>query len=231
MLNPPEVDHETVKKINKYVLLQTNIVQWGNYLKADGYTENDVSQLINTQNFQNEFLTLLKKNFENGVIVEREPVVKEAFELYKHSFFRGCTTLLYGMLEGVLTDFLVFKRKIEKIEKGKYKYTGNNFEYLDEQGSTTNFLNPKEISGLKQKKVTGLFDKNLIVSSLNPLFRQLEIYEVEEDIFFKDSRNDVLHGDDLEGLSQERSFMLFLWMYYVLKFINDQSEFGELPNK
>lgn len=214
MLNPPVIDLETAKKINKYVLYQTDIVQWGNYLKADGYKENDVFQLMNTQNFQNEFLTLFEKSLEKGVRSERKPVVKEAFELYKHCFFRGCTTLLYGMLEGVLTDFLVFKRKLEKDEKGKYNYIGNSFSYLNQERKQGQF---------NKKKVTGLFDKILIAADLISLFRELEIYEVEEDIFFKDSRNGVLHGDDLEGLSQERSFIIFLWLYYLLKFMNDHS--------
>lgn len=138
-------------------------------------------------------------------------VLNEIFNLTQSSFFAGAIVLLYGQLEGLLTDFLINQKLLSTSLEYKYE----NFNYLE--GSDIKSIYSYEVcrDGFKKyktkKKIIGLNDKILIAKNFYPEFESLSAYRIDPNASNKkisNSRNDVLHGSDLDNFTVERVFIL-----------------------
>lgn len=130
---------------------------------------------------------------------KRRPIFKEAFDLYKNQFFAGSICLLYGQIEGLITDLLLY-------EKQMYRRRG----YLYSRSLGTK---PRKIVGLKLKlEVADNHPKTRWITQLGAYG---EFKTVNGNQRLTLSRNAVLHGDELNNLNQEHAFILIMWVYYL----------------
>lgn len=167
----------------------------------------DILDIVNTEYFNNEFFSQFEniemgENFRN-----RKNVLKEAFELYKLGFYAGSLCILYGQLEGVLTDYLLYKKALTKKNKA-YKYIGETIP-------DTRICNGKGI--------TGIFDKIKIAKSINKSFETLDAYKIDDNYQINSDRNDILHGNSLDRFTKERCFIVILWLASIFNFFEVES--------
>ena len=131
---------------------------------------------------------------------QRRSVIEETLKLYQQQCYAGCITVLYGQIEGILTDAL--------IEHG----------YL--QQNQTKFVDVyKIVPGLKGHEVKSLWHKVKIASEINPYFLSLEALKMDASSSVTASRHNMVHGADVTHFTQARSFILFIWLFAVISFI------------
>ena len=98
-----------------------------------------ITEILSKEFFQKGVLEYFDKINLTDKFSKRKILIEDAFKLYRLGVFSGCLCLLHSQLEGIMTDYLVFKRilKQENDTKGKTVYRNATCD----------------------KKVTGLFDK------------------------------------------------------------------------
>lgn len=157
--------------------------------------------LINTEYFQRQLLNA----FDSLEITEnkdqRRVVIQEAFKLYQMNCFAGCIPLLYGQLEGLLTDVL--------IAQGYLKQNGTKF--IDVY---------KIVPGLKSNEIKSLWHKAKIACELNRYFAEINAYKMDSSSTVTMTRHNILHGTDVNHFNQERSFILFIWLFSAVSFMS-----------
>lgn len=154
--------------------------------------------VISGEAFQNSLT-----DFYSGMTLDanRLPLIKEALDLHNSGKYAGSICLLYGLIEGVLT---------ESFEKA-------NYIIINQQR-----INPVKVDGSVNNKsnLTGLVPKLEHAinrqDQLQSYYSKIKTYELvagdaEETI--PKTRNKILHGSDLEFNTEKRSAQLILWLY------------------
>lgn len=157
--------------------------------------------VISSKQFQNSLLDLYSCMTLDK---DRLPLVKEALELHSIGKYAGSICLLYGQIEGILT---------ESFEKAEYIIIAHGR------------VNAVQIDGSVNTKsnLTGLVPKlNHAITrqdQLQSYYSKIKTYELvagdgEETI--PKTRNKILHGDDLSFNTEKRSAQLILWLYSTI---------------
>ncbi len=130
---------------------------------------------------------------------KRQPIFKEILALYRQQYFAGSICLLYGQIEGLITDLLLYEGKI-------YRRWGLLF--AKQQGKK-----PRKIIGLKLKiDVANAHPETQWITRLGA-YSEFKTLGGNQRLTL--SRNLVLHGDELNNLNQEHAFILIMWSYYL----------------
>ena len=169
--------------------------------KEADMTEFQLPDLIQTDYFQTTLLEAYDAMELGAFQAQRRSVIEETLKLYQQQCYAGCITVLYGQIEGILTDALV--------EHG----------YL--QQNQTKFVDVyKIVPGLKGHEVKSLWHKVKIASEINPYFLSLEALKMDTSSNVTASRHNMVHGADVTHFTQARSFILFIWLFAVISFIS-----------
>ena len=81
-------------------------IQLNNFQIKDITVEN----FVNKESFQKNLLDLFDEIAIDEKFQKRKSLIKEAFKLYELELFAGCLCLLYTQIEGIITDYLIFKK-------------------------------------------------------------------------------------------------------------------------
>ncbi|WPP87182.1 hypothetical protein [Acinetobacter pittii] len=163
--------------------------------------DKNLLNLINQEVFQKPILAYFEKLDLGTHFQGRKALIQEAFQLYKHEFYAGCLALLLSQFEGIITDYLIFKKVLKK-EKTKL---------YDVAKLVT-------VTKVREAVVTGLAKKIELAKNLNENFRRLESYNFDNDENQKlhNERNDILHGSNIANFNAERCFVVFIWIDSIL---------------
>ena len=173
--------------------------------KVKNFQIKDITILpsINKDKFQNTLLNLFDEIALNEKFIKRKDFIKESFKLYEQEFFAGCVCLLYTQIEGIITDYLIFKKITKTINsKGKIIFPRN----------------PKNPN--KKDNITGLKEK-IRLGNGNESISNLEKYKFSNNLDYKfgDERNNVLHGSCINGFTAEKCLISFNWIHSILQSI------------
>lgn len=157
--------------------------------------------VISSEEFQNSLIDFYSSM---SLDVDRLPLIKEALDLHNSEKYAGSICLLYGQIEGVLT---------ESFEKANYIIINQKK------------INPVKVDGSVNNKsnLTGLVPKleHAITrqDQLQSYYSKIKTYELvagdaEETI--PKTRNKILHGSDLGFNTEKRSAQLILWLYSTI---------------
>lgn len=180
--------------------------------------QTSVLNILNSESFQEKFLTYFNEINLGTHFSERKPFIEEALKLYKLKLFSGCLCLLFSQLEGILTDYLLNKKIIEEsIDKhGKPCFVENN-----EKAKAVNGLYSK----IQLAKDTNIDFYNSIKYKIDEKEKtnlsRLSTYKVDskEKTNLSDARNQILHGSNIKSFTEERCFIVFIWTLSILNAI------------
>lgn len=170
-------------------------------VNSEKVEDKNLLNLINQDVFQKPILTYFEKIDLGTHFQKRKSLIEEAFQLYKHEFYAGCLTLLLSQFEGIITDYLIYKKVIKK-EKDK----------LYEVAKLAT------VAKAREAVVTGLATKIRLAKDINPSFMRLESFNFDNDENqkFSNERNDILHGSNIANFNAERCFVVFIWIDSIL---------------
>lgn len=156
--------------------------------------------LIKSDNFTQSIHNIYKASSLNEA---RISLIKEALDLHEVGSYGGSVCLLYGLIEGVLT---------ESFEKAKYIInTYNRVHAVKADGS----VDKRVLTGLVPKLNHAITREDHLID----YYRKILTYELvsgnEEETIPK-TRNSVLHGSSLDFNTEKRSAQLILWLYSTL---------------
>ena len=162
---------------------------------------NTLLDVISTQVFQKSLV-----DFYSGLTLDqnRLPLIKEALELHSKKYYAGSVCLLYGLIEGVLT---------ESFEK-------TNYVLINQKR-----INPVKADGsISQKSnLTGLVPKldHAITrqDQLQSYYAKIKTYELvagDAEQTIPRTRNEILHGGSVSFNTEKRSAQLILWLYSTI---------------
>lgn len=157
--------------------------------------------LINTEYFQAQLLIAFDALEIGNHKAQRRVVLQEAFKLYEQHYFAGCIPLLYGQLEGLLTDVLIAQEYLKQ----------NDTKFVDVY---------KIVPGLKGNEIKSLWHKAKIASELNRYFAEIAAYKMDSSSTVTMTRHNILHGTNVNHFTQERSFVLFIWLFSAISFMS-----------
>lgn len=157
--------------------------------------------LINTEYFQTQLLIAFDALDIGDNKAQRRVVIQEAFKLYQLNYFAGCMPLLYGQLEGLLTDVLIAQGYLKQ----------NETKFVDVY---------KIVPGLKGNEIKSLWHKAKIACELNRYFAEIAAYKMDSSSTVTMTRHNILHGTDVNHFSKERSFILFIWLFSAVSFMS-----------
>ena len=135
---------------------------------------------------------------------ERTPLIEEALHLHNNGHYAGSICLLYGLIEGILT---------ESFAKANYIIINKNK------------INPIDPSGNidKRKNLTGLVPKLEHAinhqDELKNYYEKIKAYELvagNSNETIPKTRNTILHGGSTDFNTEKRSAQLILWLYSAL---------------
>lgn len=158
-------------------------------------------ELINTEYSQTEFFNAFDALEITERKAQRRVILQEAFKLYQLECYAGCIPVIYAQLEGLLTDVL--------IEQGFLK-----------QSQTKLVDVYKIVPGLKGNEIKSLWHKSKIAGELNRYFAELAAYKMDSSSTVTMTRHNMLHGTDVDNFNQERSFILFIWLFSAVSFMS-----------
>ena len=157
--------------------------------------------LINTEYFQTELLQAFDELEIGDLKGQRREILQEAFKLYQLECYAGCIPVIYAQLEGLLTDVLIAQGYLKQ--------------------SQTKFVDVyKIVPGLKGHEIKSLWHKAKIATELNRYFTELAPYKMDSSSTVTMSRHNMLHGTDVAHFNQERSFILFIWLFAAISFMS-----------
>ena len=156
--------------------------------------------LIEKDYFQNELLTAVDALQIGENLAQHRQVIEQCLKMYQQECYAGCVTVLYGQVEGILTEALA--------ERGYLKL--NQTKYIDVY---------KIVPGLKGHEVKGLWHKVKVATDINPYFMELQALKMDNSSSVTATRHNIVHGSDLGHFSRERSFVLFIWLFAMISFI------------
>ncbi len=126
--------------------------------------------------------------------------ITQCLQMYQQQLYAGAITVLYGQIEGILTEALA--------ERGYLQL--KQTKYLDVY---------KIVPGLKGHEVKSLWHKVKIASDINPYFLELNALKMDNSCNVTAERHNIVHGSDLEHFTRERSFILFIWLFALTSFV------------
>lgn len=175
-----------------------------------------ILNLINEDFFQKNLLNYFNEININQSFKKRKDILKEALKLYKLEYFAGCSCLLHSQLEGIITDYLLFKNIItlETASSGQTKFK-------------------KTDATAKKSYISGLSEKIIAAKDINKNFLRLENYTLDSNNQrkFSNERNDVLHGSNIDNFNAERCFITIIWITSILSSIQKEQVENSLSNK
>lgn len=179
------------------------------YIDLDRSEDFSILEIIKDKDFTSKiekcFYQLNLINADKRLIV-----IKEIFELIRANYLAGAITLLYAQFEGLLTDLLL-SNKIIRLNDEK-------FTYIKTEIFTENFQNGSKREIKHNSEYSGLHCKITIAQHFFPSISQLKIYKIDDmNNTLTKSRNNILHGADLDNFSLERAFILVMWFYFVCR--------------
>ncbi|NKC21124.1 hypothetical protein CWC29_020280 [Pseudoalteromonas sp. S4498] len=160
-----------------------------------------ILDVISSEAFQNSLVDFYSSM---SLDADRLPLIKEALDLHNSEKYAGSICLLYGQIEGVLT---------ESFEKANYIIINQNkINPVKNDGSVNNESN---LTGLVPKLKHAITRQD----KLQSYYSKIKTYELvagdpEETI--PKTRNKILHGSDLEFNTEKRSAQLILWLYSTI---------------
>jgi hypothetical protein len=171
-------------------------IQLNNFQIKDITVEN----FVNKESFQKNLLDLFDEIAIDEKFQKRKSLIKEAFKLYELELFAGCLCLLYTQIEGIITDYLIFK---------------NITTLRNDNGKIIFPRNPPE-----KGKISGLEEK-LRLGNQNKSIKDLQAYQFNsnENYKFYNERNNVLHGSCINNFTAERCLINFIWINSLLNSI------------
>ncbi|WP_353142627.1 hypothetical protein [Acinetobacter pragensis] len=171
------------------------------YEQEEDKAEFSLLDLIERDYFKNELLTAVDALQIGGNLPLHRQVIEQCLKMYQQQCYAGCVTVLYGQIEGILTEALA--------ERGYLQL--NQTKYIDVY---------KIVPGLKGHEVKGLWHKVKIASDINPYFLELQALKMDSSSSVTATRHNIVHGSDMEHFNRERSFILFIWLFAVVSFIS-----------
>lgn len=157
--------------------------------------------VISNQAFQKSLV-----DFYAGLTLDQNRIllINEALELHNKKYYAGSICLLYGLIEGVLT---------ESFEKANYV-----------------LINQRKINAVKadgsichKSKLTGLVPKldHAITrqDDLQSYYKKIKTYELvagDAEQTIPKTRNKILHGGSVNFNTEKRSAQLILWLYSTI---------------
>jgi hypothetical protein len=154
--------------------------------------------VISSENFQQSLINL----YSNLTLDQtRLPLIKEALELHNRQFYAGSICLLYGLIEGVLT---------ESFEKANYIVLNSNKVNPVKPDGTIN--QKANLSGLTLKLDHAITHQD----QLQGYYKKIKSYELvsgNSDQTIPKTRNEILHGGSLTFNTEKRSAQLIVWLY------------------
>ena len=134
---------------------------------------------------------------------ERVGLIEEGFSLYDHAFHAGAVCLLLSVFEGILTEYLAFKKFIFSKADGKFYFVGDDKK-------------DKYVSGLYVK--LEIANKNSEADFLSNIFAW-NVFLNSDKEKISNFRNSVLHGNSLNFGFPEYSKMTLLLVYFLVLYI------------
>lgn len=157
--------------------------------------------VISTETFQSSLISLYSSLTLNS---DRIALIKEALKLHNSGHYAGSICLLYGQIEGVLT---------ESFEKA-------NYLIINQEG-----IRSVKVDGSidRKSKLTGLVPKlNHAITKQDQLesyYSKIVTYELiagDANQTIPKTRNRILHGSELGFNTERRSAQLILWLYSAI---------------
>ncbi|MDY6460714.1 glycosyltransferase family 47 protein [Acinetobacter faecalis] len=174
---------------------------WRENQNFENAAEFKLLDVINGEHFQTEMLKAFEALEIGETKAQRRLVILEALKLYKLGFYAGCIPILYSQLEGTLTEVL--------LQTGFLKQNGTKFVDVY-----------KIVPGLKGNEIKSLWHKSKIACELNRYFAEINAYKMDSSSVVTATRHNILHGTDVEHFNQERSFILFIWLFSAVSFMS-----------
>lgn len=165
--------------------------------------ENDVSKtslltVIGDEKFHCEIIEFYKTL---PLDQRRVVLIEEALLLHRLKYYAGSICLLYGLIEGTITETFEKTNVLVKRNGRLYKKSKKRSD--------------EEVTGLKQKISLGAE----AFQQLSEYFRTMSAYKLCVKKGSKDTisntRNSILHGNSLDFNKEKRSAQLILWFYSV----------------
>lgn len=174
---------------------------WKEHKREQDPSAFQLLELINTEFFQKELLQAFDDLDIGEMKAPRRAVILDALKLYESGIYAGCIPMLYAQLEGILTDVL--------IQTGFLKQ--NETKFVDVF---------KIVPGLKGNEIKSLWHKSKIAAEQNHYFTELAAYKMDSSSTVSMTRHNILHGTDMQHFNQERSFILFIWLFAAIRFMS-----------
>ncbi|WP_374570346.1 hypothetical protein [Acinetobacter sp.] len=176
------------------------------FWKMANEKEPDIAQfslldLIEKDYFQNELLAAFDALDIGPNQGQHRQVIQEALKMHQLQCYAGSVTVLYGQIEGILTADLLQRGYLAQ----------NQSKFVDVY---------KIVPGLKGHEVKSLWHKVKIACDLNPYFMELEAFKMDSSSNVTATRHNIVHGADAAHFTQERSFVLFIWLFAAVSFIS-----------
>lgn len=134
----------------------------------------------------------------------RLPLIEEALELHNGGHYAGSVCLLYGLIEGVLT---------ESFEKANYIIINQKrINPVKADGYVNNRLN---LTGLVPKLEHAITRQD----QLQSYYSKIKTYELvagDAEQTIPKTRNKILHGSELGFNTEKLSAQLILWLYSTI---------------
>jgi hypothetical protein len=132
---------------------------------------------------------------------DRLPLIKEALDLHNKRHYAGSICLLYGLIEGTLT---------ESFEKANYILISNR--KINPIGTDGKVNNKSNLTGLTPKLDHAIKHQD----QLKDYYEKIKTYELvarDPDQTIPKTRNEILHGGSTSFNTEKRSAQLILWLY------------------
>lgn len=157
--------------------------------------------VISNQAFQKSLI-----DFYAGLTLDQNRLllIKEALELHNKEYYAGSVCLLYGLIEGVLT---------ESFEKANYVLINQRkIKPVKADGSINQKSN---LTGLVPKLDHAITRQD----ELQSYYAKIKTYELaagDAEQTIPRTRNEILHGGSVSFNTEKRSAQLILWLYSTI---------------
>lgn len=179
----------------------------------------ELAHILETIDFEKDPNTVTLLNVISGEVFQKSLVdfysslsldqgrlqlIKESLELHNKGYYAGSVCLLYGLIEGVLT---------ESFEKANYLLISKrSIQSVEADGSVNRKSNLK---GLVPKLDHAITRQD----QLQSYYKKIKSYELvagDAEQTIPKTRNNILHGGSVSFNTEKRSAQLILWLYSTI---------------